>query len=116
MEGYGEFHDSNLDIIYIGFFEDNLYNGFGIMRNFKENYIYIGEWKNNQRDGSARIFKNKKESFGKFKNNTKILSIENRNDILRYINDSNMHLKDFFSLKNYNEIIKFTSKQRIMNV
>jgi hypothetical protein len=116
MEGYGEFHDFNIDMIYIGFFEDNLYNGFGILRNYKDNYIYIGEWKNNQRDGVARIFKNKKENWGKFKNNILIIKFEDSNDIVRSIEEKNKHMLDFFIAKNYNDIIRFTKKQRIMDV
>jgi hypothetical protein len=116
MNGYGEFHDFNSDTIYIGFFEDNLYNGFGILRNFKENYIYIGEWKNNQRDGVARVFKGKLEDFGKYKNNIKIMNFDLKLDILNSINIANLYLKDFFILKNYEEINRFTRKKRIMEI
>lgn len=114
MEGYGEFHDFKSDMLYIGFFEDNLYNGFGVLRNFKDNYIYIGEWKNNQREGVARFFKNKKEGFGKYKNNAKLMKYENFEEIIRSIDDSNTYLLPFFTTKKLEEILKFTSKKRIM--
>lgn len=115
MEGYGEFHDYKSDMIFIGFFEDNLYNGFGVLRNFKDNYIYIGEWKNNQRDGMGRFFKNRKEGFGRFKNNGKLMEYESCDKIINGIDDSNLHYLSFFTSKNLEEIIKFTKKRRIMN-
>jgi len=114
MEGYGEFYDYNSEMLYIGFFVDNLYNGFGVLRNFKENYIYIGEWKNNQRDGVARFFKNKKEGYGKYKNDTKIMKYETPEEIIRGIDDGNMYLLPFFTTKKYDEINRFTRKKRIM--
>ena len=115
MEGYGEFHDFKSDMLYIGFFEDNLYNGFGVLRNFKDNYIYIGEWKNNQRDGVARFFKNKKEGFGKYKNNIKLVKYETSEEINRSIDDGIMYLLPFFTTKRFDEILKFTRKKRIMD-
>ena len=114
MEGYGEYYDCKSEMLYIGFFKDNWYNGFGVLRNYLDNYIYIGEWKDNQRDGVARFYKNKKEGFGKYKNNTKLIKYENYQECLESLEDKNAYLKEWFTTKKYDEIVKFTRKMRIM--
>lgn len=115
MQGYGEFYDLKKNVLYIGFFYENYYHGFGILREYNQNYIYVGEWKKNSRDGIARFFKGKKESFGKFKNNKRIINYETSKDILNFFDDKYMHLASFLTTKRYEDIVKFASKKRIMD-
>ena len=91
-----------------------MYNGFGVLRNFNDSYIYIGEWKDSQRDGVARSFKKKKECFAKYKNNAKLISYENCGELMKSICESHKYLEDFFCYKKYDEINKFTRMSRIM--
>lgn len=114
MEGYGEFHDLKSEILYIGFFEENLYNGFGVLRNYKDNYIFAGEWRKNQREGIGRYFKNRVEGFGKYKNNSKIMEYNSSEEMVSSIQNGNEGLLPFITIKKYEELVKFTKKKRIM--
>ena len=114
MEGYGEFHDSKTNMLYIGFFEKNLYHGFGVLRNFNDNYIYVGEWRQNQREGVARYYKNNIEAFGKFEKNTNIMTYEKSDELIRSIKEEMMYLLPYFTTKSLKEIKEFAHQKRIM--
>lgn len=41
MTGYGELNNVNTGSLYIGYFLNNQYTGFGILRNFKEKNLLL---------------------------------------------------------------------------
>lgn len=114
MSGYGEFYDKITDILYLGYFENNRKNGFGIERNFEKNIIYIGQFHENKREGISRVFNEDIEIFSLYEKDREIKKYERRNEIN---NEINTRFKDqiIYFNKNLKEIKDYISKERIID-
>ena len=62
--GYGEFILD--DKLYVGYYNMDLREGFGLNYWKKEDKLYIGFWKNNRRSGFGKLFSEKKMKYGKW--------------------------------------------------
>jgi len=80
MCGYGEYYNKKLQELFLGYFENNIKFGFGVLRNFKKNSIYIGEFRHGKKDGIFRVFFQNKESFVKYQKDREITPDEGKND------------------------------------
>ena len=117
MNGYGEYYNKELDELYIGFFKDNIKNGFGILWSYKNNFLYLGEYKFGKKEGLFRIFKKDKESFIRFRNDLEILD-EKKNEKNNYIYklDEEIKSKMPYIDKSLNELKEKFNIKRIKSI
>ena len=67
MEGIGIYEWKKEGKMYIGEFEDNYRNGFGILQ-FKNGSIFQGNWKYNRGNGLGILIKKQRVLFGIWEN------------------------------------------------
>ena len=114
MHGYAEYHNIEANILYIGMFEENLYSGFGILRNFTDDEIYVGYFKKHFKEGIGRTVAKEQNVIARYTKNTKIQLYTQEDNIERLIFDHHKHLLKYFycSLK---DLKKYASLARVLN-
>ena len=88
LNGFGKLIFPNVKC-YVGNFENNFKNDFGISFWFKEKKAYVGYWKNNKQNGLGKFVYNKKIKYGSWKEGTKEKEIE-KNDFYNKLNEQNI--------------------------
>lgn len=112
MHGYGEFYDKVTEELYIGYFENSSKNGFGVLRNFAKNYIYVGQFILNKREGFARTFKDNLEIFATYEKDKEIKIDERKAEINKIINERFRNQLPYF-LKTGKELKDYMDIERI---
>ncbi len=114
MHGYGEYDCMKSNILYIGMFEENLYNGFGILRDMTKDEIYIGYWKKNIKEGIGKSLNKDSFTISRYSKNIEIQQYSEEENLERLFYDNHQHLVKFFNLS-YKELKKYCSLTRILN-
>jgi len=114
MHGYGEYHCIEGNILYIGMFEENLYYGFGILRNFTDDEIYVGYWKKHLKDGIGKTIRKNSITLSRYSKNIVIQNFDDQNIIEILLHDNHRHLVKFFEFS-IKELKKYVSLARILN-
>lgn len=91
--GYGEYILK--DKLYIGFYNLDSREGFGINYFKEENKLYIGFWKNNKRCGFGKIYNEKKMKYGLWstEENKKPQWFKNDSDAIDYLKKNGLYDK-----------------------
>ena len=103
MCGIGEFSHPEVKT-YIGYFQRDLRNGFGILIWHQNNKAFIGFWKNNQQEGLGKFFANNKVRYGLWKGGQLSEKINNKNDFDQRLNDEDARYSTYFQIEEYDSI------------
>ena len=97
MDGFGYFSFPELKS-YIGYFENDKKNGFGIVYWYKEKKCFVGFWEENKQNGIGKFISDNKVRYGKWNDGKKIEKYENDGDFENKMNEYEKKYLFFFNM------------------
>ena len=103
MTGIGEFSNPGIKS-YIGFFNRDIRNGFGMLIWHKVNKAFIGFWRNNNQNGIGKFIVNNKIRYGIWKDGELFEKIQSKEDFDNRLNQEEKNYWKYFQIEDYDTI------------